>query len=176
MMNEIDRVTRWLERVVIGLDLCPFAQAPWRSGRVRIAVSEAATPETAVASLLVEAAALLDSDRVSTTLVVYPHALEEFETFLDAVAAAEDALADADAEGVLQIATFHPDYRFEGASEDDVANFTNRSPYPIMHLLRESEMSDAVDHHPDPEGIPARNVSRLNALGIQRIRALLEEQ
>jgi hypothetical protein len=143
---------------------------------VRIAVSEAATAEEAVKALLAEAALLLDSDGISTTLVAYPHALADFETYLDAVAAAEDALSDAGADGVLQIATFHPDYRFEGAEEDDVASFTNRAPYPIMHLLRESEMSDAVDHHPDPEGIPARNVARLRALGRAAIEALLREE
>jgi hypothetical protein len=161
------RIALWIERAVIGLDLCPFAAAVWRSERARIAVSDAEDAAGAVESLLEEAAHLLDSDpaELSTTLVVFPRALQAFEEFLDAVGVAESALADAGAEGVLQIATFHPEYRFEGEEEDALSHFTNRAPYPVMHLLREAEVADAVDHHPDPHGIPARNVARLEALG-----------
>jgi uncharacterized protein len=171
-----DQIAGWIERAVIGLDLCPFASSVWKSGRVRIAVSEARTAEDAVRDLMAEAAQLLDADpsRLSTTLVVFAHALADFDDYLDAVADAEHALAEAGAEGVLQIATFHPEYRFAGADPDALSNYTNRSPHPVMHLLREAEVSDAVDAHPDPESIPARNIERIERLGRAAIEALLK--
>ena len=173
--EEEERIARWVERAVIGLDLCPFAAAVWRGGRVRTAISDATTPGQAVEAALREAAELLDSSEISTTLVVFPRALADFGTFLDAVAAAEEALAAAGAQGVLQIATFHPEYVFEGALADDLSNYTNRAPFPVMHLLRETEVADAVDQHPDPEGIPVKNIERLEELGREAIEALLED-
>jgi uncharacterized protein len=138
-------------------------------------VSEATRAEETIDAVMKEAAHLLDSEpaQLSTTLVVFPHALEDFEEFLDAVGVAEDALAEAGAEGILQIATFHPDYRFEGEAEDALSNTTNRAPYPVMHLLREAEVTDAVDHHPDPDGIPKRNIERLEALGRAAVAELV---
>jgi hypothetical protein len=169
------RIARWVESMVIGLDLCPFAAAVWRSGRVRTSVSDAATPADAVQAVLQESVALLESSETSTTLVVFPGALADFEEFLDAVATAESALIESGAEGLLQIATFHPQYRFDGTAPDDLSNSTNRAPYPVIQLLRESEVADAVDHHPDPAGIPARNVARLSELGPERVRSLLDD-
>jgi hypothetical protein len=173
------RVRTWLEEVVIGLTLCPFAAAPWKGGEVRIAVSEVEDPEEAVRVALDEALALLhpgddegEAVRPRTTLVCYSRTLSDFETFLDAAATLEHILSEAGAEGMLQVATFHPDYRFEGEAADSVSHWTNRSPVPILHLLLESDVSDAVDRHPDAEAIPEENIARLEALGIGALRDL----
>lgn len=167
------RTRRWVEVMVLGHNLCPFAHAPWGEGRVRVAVTRARSAPGALRFALAEAALLLDTPQaeVSNTLVVVPHALGDFESFLDAAATLEDLLAEAGAEGVLQVATFHPDYRFEGAPTDDPANATNRAPHPTFHLLREDEISRATATVAHAEGIPARNVAHLRALGAEAIAA-----
>jgi hypothetical protein len=169
-----EAVGAWLEGVVVGLNLCPFAGPVLRAGGIRITVGEGETPEDGVADVLREAARLLDEvePEVSTTLVALPRGVEDFGVFLDVVATVEEALEEAGALGVLQVATFHPDYVFEGVEADDVTNFTNRAPVPILHLLREADVEAAVEGHPDPEGIPARNMEALRALGQEGVLAL----
>lgn len=178
-MDTATAVKTWLEEVVIGLKLCPFAAAPWKDGEVRITVSEVVDPEEAVKVALDEALALIhpgdDDDtgpRTRTTLVCFPNTLEDFETFLDVAATLEDILAQAGAEGHLQVATFHPNYLFDGEAEGALSHFTNRSPVPVLHLLLESDISEAVDTHPDIEQIPIDNIARLNAMGVQALREL----
>ncbi len=168
------RVTRWLDEAVIGLDLCPFASRVRRADAVRIALSDASTPEEAVTVTLEEARALLEQTRpeVATTLVAFTHTLASFEIFLDAAETVAFALVDAGAEGVLQVATFHPDYCFEGHATDELSHLTNRAPLPILHLLREADVTEAVARHPDPAGIPAANIARLDALGRVALQAL----
>lgn len=167
-----DRVVRWVDEAVIGLDLCPFASSVRRSGELRVLVHGSPSESEAVHAVLGEARSLLEGreDGATTTLVVLPRTAQSFEAFLDLVATVEAALSQAGADGLLQVATFHPDYRFEGAAQSDPANFTNRAPHPIVHLLRESDVSQAVEGHPDPHGIPEANVARLRGLG----RAALE--
>lgn len=174
----IDEVRTWLERTVIALNLCPFARAPWTRGEVRVAICDAtgdsdATMDAILDAVLDEASALLASDaQAITTLLVIPHALGDFEDYLDAAAMAEELLERAGAQGTLQLATFHPDYLFEGEDPTSPSHFTNRSPHPILHLLREADVSEAVASHPDPEGIPARNVAVLQELGEDEVRRL----
>jgi hypothetical protein len=164
----------WIEDVVIGLDLCPFAGEPMRSGRVRFVVSSAAGPEE-LSRDLAEELARLDREppeKIETTLVVHPRALrrfEDFNLFLDAVDLLLEKLSLV---GTIQVASFHPDYCFAGVDPDDVANATNRSPYPMLHLLREESVGRATSAHPDPEGIPERNVQRLRALGWEGLARL----
>jgi len=168
------RVTRWIEEAVIGLRLCPFATSPWRAGQVRVALSEARSAEDAVKDALDEAFALLEAEpeAVATTLVVFPDALDDFEAFLDAAATVEHILEQAGARGVLQVATFHPRFRFEDTAPDDLGNWTNRAPFPIMHLLREAQLSEAIDAFPDTATIPEDNVRRLEAMGRAAVTAL----
>ncbi len=168
-------VMAWLEAVVVGLNLCPFAAPVLRADGVRIAVGEGETAEDGVQLALKEAVRLLEDmePSVSTTLVALPRGAEDFELFLDIVATVEDALEEAGAAGVLQVATFHPDYRFEGTEPEDVTNYTNRAPVPILHLLREADVEEAVASHPDPEGIPERNMARLEELGLEGVLRLL---
>ncbi len=169
-----ESVARWVEGAVIGLRLCPFASAPWKAGEVRIVVSRAQDDEDAVKDALEEALHLMEvsEDEVGTTLVVFERALDDFETFLDAEATLSAILEQAGADGVLQVASFHPGFVFEGEEPEAVSNWTNRSPYPILHLLREAQVSSAVDSHPDPESIPSDNVHRLEGLGREHLVAL----
>jgi hypothetical protein len=174
-MTEAEARTRaWVEKVVVGLGLCPFAAAPLRAGRVRIAAIDAPDSDTVYRGCLGEMLALVEADpaAVETTLVVVPAALATFEDYLDMLWILEDAVADAGLEGVLQVASFHPDYCFEGAEPDDPANYTNRSPYPMFHLIREAGLEVAVADHPDPGGIPERNARLLRGMGLAGIRRL----
>lgn len=169
-----EAVASWLETVVIGLNLCPFAAPVVRGGGARIAVGEGETAEDGVQLALEEAVRLLEDvdASVSTTLVALPRGAEDFQRFLDIVATVEEALEEAGAAGVLQVATFHPDYQFEGTEPEDVTNYTNRAPVPVLHLLREADVEEAVDSHSDPEGIPERNMARLEDLGVEGVQRL----
>lgn len=177
--NDIDQVVRaaigrWIDEVVVGMRLCPFAAGPWNAGEVRIAVSDATSAEDAVKHALDEAMHLMEvsEDEVGTTLVAFPSALADFETFLDAEETLAHILDQAGCAGILQVASFHPDYVFAEAEADHVGNWTNRAPVPILHLLREAQVSQAIDQHPDPEAIPEDNVRRLEALGKEAILRL----
>ncbi len=166
--DEIRGRTRvWIERVVVGLDLCPFAAEPFRAGRVRLVVCEADGPERLARALADELTHLdrVAPDEVETTLLVHPLALLDFDAYNDFLDVGDLLLEKLGLVGSLQIASFHPDYRFAGVSPEDVANATNQSPYPMLHLLRESSVARAVAAHPDPGSIPKRNTERLRALG-----------
>lgn len=162
---------RWIEEAVIGLEFCPFAASFYHGDRVRIAVSEASEPVQAVDVALDEAEQLLETppEEVATTLVVFPRGLEAFRTFLDVAETVRAALEEAGAEGVLQVATFHPDYQFAGTEPEDLGNYTNRSPHPTLHLLREEDVTQAVEDHPDPESIPQDNIDRLHEMGREEV-------
>lgn len=171
---EAARVRRWVERLVIGEGLCPFAARPWAAGRVRVVCSEARDADAAYRDVLAEVDFLLraDPERVETTLLVVPRALAAFDEYLDVLAACEDALAELDLEDVLQIASFHPDYRFAGEAEDDPGQYTNRAPSPVFHLIRQDSITRALADWPDPADIPRRNRRRMRALGLEYLRAL----
>ena len=130
--------------------------------------------EAAAQHALNEAIELLDSapTELATTLVAYPHALADFEEYLDAADAVREALSKAGADGVLQVATFHPNYQFAGTDPDEVSNYTNRSPMPVIHLLREEDVSRAIEEHPDADRVPDDNVARFEALGIDKVRLI----
>lgn len=167
-------IAQWLEEAVIGLNLCPFAKPVWSSGLVRIEESSADTFDSAVGDALAAAIALLEASpsEIATTLVGFTGALSDFGEFLDAADAVCETLSQAGADGTLQVATFHPDYQFEGTEPDEAGNYTNRSPVPVLHFIREDDVTRAIEEHPDAEGVPARNVARLEALGIDAIREL----
>ena len=164
----------WLERAVIGLNLCPFAKAVHAKGQVHFAVSAADSAERVLEDLGAELDALLASDPAEreTTLLVVPHCLGEFLEFNALAARGERLIRKRGREGVVQLATFHPDYRFADSGEDDMDNFSNRSPYPTLHLLRESSIARAVSAFPDPESIYGANVAALRRLGRQGWEAL----
>jgi hypothetical protein len=162
-----ERCVAWIDRAVVGHGLCPFARAPFEAGRVRVVVTGAATAEGVYDALDAEIEALLGADprEVETTLLVCPRCCpEDFEAFLEVVSVAEAAVAERGLEGVLQIASFHPRYRFGDAPVDDPGHWTNRAPYPVLHLLREDSVEAAVAEHPDPDAIWKRNVAKLRAM------------
>jgi len=164
---------RWLEDMVIGLNLCPFARAEWEGGRVRIFVSDAKTEEALAESLVEEISYLLMHDKVETTLVVHPLVLTNFEDFNQFLDQVEHILSELRLIGTLQVVSFHPDYQFHGVEPDALDNFTNRSPYPMLHLLREDSLETAIDRHPNPQGIPEKNVERLNDIGLEAVQVML---
>ena len=174
MVEANKAVERWLLDAVIGLKLCPFASSVFEQGKIRISCSQASDPGEAIQFALGEVRYLLEhsEEEVSTTLVVFENALTDFRVFLDMVATLEEQLAEAGAQGIFQVATFHPAYQFAGTGKEEIENFTNRAPYPIVHLLRESQVTEAVESHPDPEGIPERNIQRLRAMGKEAIASL----
>lgn len=164
----------WLERAVIGLNLCPFAKSVHVKGQVHYAVSRATAAPELLEGLRAELKALvaLDAKLRDTTLLIAPDFLQDFLDFNDFLAQADRVLADLDLDGVLQIASLHPDYQFAGTSADDITNYTNRSPYPTLHLLREDSIDRAVAAFPDPESIFEVNMKTMEQLGAQGWAAL----
>lgn len=158
---------RWIERAVIGLNLCPFAKAVYVKEQVRLVLSDASTPEALLEQLAEELVLLRDTpaEQVDTTLIVHPQVLQDFLDYNDFLDNADAALDALDLQGVLQVASFHPDYQFAGAAPDDVSNCTNRSPWPTLHLLREDSVERAVAAFPDPDVIVERNIATLDTLG-----------
>ncbi|RZA35694.1 MAG: DUF1415 domain-containing protein [Lysobacteraceae bacterium] len=168
----------WLEHAVIGLNLCPFAKAVYVKQQVRFVLSDASTPEALLEQLAEELVLLRDTpaDEIDTTLIVHPEVLQDFLDYNDFLDNADAAVEALDLEGVLQVASFHPGYQFAGTAADDIGNYTNRSPYPTLHLLREDSVSRAVEAFPDADRIVDRNVATLDALGIAGWRMLFATQ
>ena len=160
---------RWLERAVIGLNLCPFAKSVYVKGQVHCTVSAANDLETLRDDLLRELRDLVAHEPAvrDTTVLVVQHLLQDFYDYNDFLNVADDCLLALDLEGVIQIASFHPKYQFAGTDEDDITNFTNRSPYPTLHLIREASIDRAVAAFPDAEAIFEVNMATLNRLGLQ---------
>jgi hypothetical protein len=157
----------WVQRAVVGLNLCPFAKAPLVKGQIRFVVCESDDPRVLLDALLAQMRELAaaDPDVVETTLLIHPNALLDFAEFNDFLDAADAALEDLGLDGVLQVASFHPDYQFADAAPDDIGNATNRSPYPTLHLLREASVERAVAAFPEADAIYEANIATLEALG-----------
>lgn len=167
-MDAIAATRHWLQQAVIGLNLCPFAKTVHVNGLIRWVESPARDEQALLEQLLEELRLLatVDPEQTETTLLIHPHVLNDFldyNDFLDTVDAAIEALGLA---GALQVASFHPDYRFAGTAADDVGNLTNRSPHPMLHLLREDSIARAVDAFPDAAAIYERNIETLRRLGV----------
>ena len=166
---------RWLEKAVIGLNLCPFAKAVYVKQQVRFVLSDATTPEALLEELAEELVLLRDTpaEQVDTTLIVHPQVLGDFLDYNDFLDNADAAVEALDLQGILQVASFHPQYQFAGAAADDVSNYTNRAPYPTLHLLREDSVERAVAAFPDPDVIVERNIATLDELGVDGWNTLL---
>ncbi len=155
----------WVETFVVARNVCPFAGREVGRDSIRYAAVDASDWERALLALMAECERLDDDPAVETTLLVLNPGLEAFEDYLDFLTIAEVLLAEHGYEGTYQLASFHPDYCFEGVDDSDPANFTNRSPWPMLHLLREAGLEQAIEHYPDPEAIPERNVAAMRELG-----------
>ena len=168
-------VRRWLERAVIGLNLCPFAKAVYAKHQVRIVVSDASTERALLEELGEEMALLRDTpaDAIDTTLLVHPQVLGDFLDYNDFLDDADALLEAMELDGVLQVASFHPHYQFAGTEPDDAENLTNRAPFPILHLLREDSVDRAVAAYPEPDAIIERNIETVRGLGVDGWNKLL---
>jgi hypothetical protein len=161
-------VHHWLTRAVIGLNLCPFAKSVYVHDQIRYVVSHAGDASEALAQLRSEMLYLVQADPedIDTTLVIVPDVFSDFLDYNDALNAAEKLLKTLRLRGILQIASFHPAYQFDGTQADDIENYTNRAPYPIFHLLREDSVERAVDAFPDTAEIYQRNQQCLREMGL----------
>lgn len=164
----LQAVQSWVRDVVIGLNLCPFARREMDSGRVRFLVAEAVCEEQLLESLHQELTILDRDDGIETTVLVHPGVLGDFGDYNDFLSLAESLLTECGWEGVYQVASFHPDYQFAGTEPEDPENATNRSPYPLLHLLREESVARAVESHPDIDSVPRRNIELMRRLAEQK--------
>jgi hypothetical protein len=164
----------WLERAVIGLGLCPFAKAVHVKNQVRYVVSDAHNKDVLLDDLEQELRTLAQAspEEIDTTLLIHPHVLHDFLDYNDFLEAADAVVEELELDGVLQVASFHPQYQFEGTAVDDITNYTNRSPYPILHLLREASVDAAVAAFPDAELIFEKNIETMKQLGVEGWQAL----
>ena len=168
--QQVQNDTRnWVRRAVIGLNLCPFAKAVESKGQVRYAVSHATRPKVLLADLKRELQHLIASDAavLDTTLLIAPAGFADFLAFNDLLQRADQLLQDLGLEGELQIASLHPHYQFADTEPDDISNYTNRAPYPTLHLLREASVARAVAAYPDPAAIYQTNIATMQRLGTQ---------
>ena len=178
-LNDADIValTRsWVEHAVIGLNLCPFANAVFRKRQIEFRVSHAHDAKSLAQDLALSLQTMIDTpaEKLDTLLLIHPWAMQDFLDFNDFVGVAEDLLDDSGLSGVLQIASFHPQYQFAGVAPDDVTNATNRSPFPTLHLLREESLDRAIDSVPDTDDIVERNLALMRKLGETGLRELQE--
>ena len=160
---------RWLEKAVIGLNLCPFAKSVHVKGQIHYVVSQATDAEGVAMDLHreLEALAEISANKRDTTLLILPQVLQDFLDFNDFLEVADSMVEELDLGGILQVASFHPLFQFEGTDVDDVTNCTNRAPYPILHLLREDSIDKAVEAFPEAESIYERNMQVLEGMGIE---------
>lgn len=175
---QIIRTTQdWLEKAVIGLNLCPFAKSVHVKKQIRYAVSSARDVETLHQDLIAEILLLDSSDpeSIDTTLLIHPWILNDFLAYNDFLDIAETTIEELGLEGEIQVASFHPEYQFADAEPEDIGNFTNRAPFPVLHLLRESSIARAVDAFPDASEIFDRNIATMRRLGLAGWKALFME-
>jgi|TARA_R100000049_G_C1953466_1_gene103664 hypothetical protein len=172
--NKVINATRkWVEDVVVGYNLCPFAKRELVKNRVRFTVTNATNEDDLLQALHAELQRLEDEPEIETTLLIHPDVLQDFYAYNEFLDAADALLAYLELEGVYQIASFHPDYQFADTEPGAAENYTNRSPYPMLHLLREASLEAAIDGYPDVDGIPDRNIALMNELGAEKMRAVL---
>jgi len=173
--DPIAATRHWLQRAVIGLNLCPFAKAVLAKDQVRFVLSEARDTDALLDDLIAELVHLRAArvEEVDTTLLIHPRVLTDFLDYNDFLDVAGAALIALDLDGEIQIASFHPDYRFADSDDDAIENYTNRSPFPMLHLLREDSVERAVAAFPDADAIVERNMVMLNKLGLEGLQRLL---
>lgn len=170
----VSATAKWLESVVIGLNLCPFAKAPYNKGLVEFVVSTASNDDDLLTDLLTQLERLAEASpaKIETTLLIHPYCLNNFEDYNQFLDVADAALVASKLEGEIQIASFHPDYQFDGTEPTDAQNFSNRSPFPMLHLLREQSVSAAVETEQNSDAIVTRNIETLEGLGEQQLAAM----
>lgn len=169
----VKQTQSWVESVIVGLNFCPFAKREVEAGRVNYQVSRDADVESALHALMKECQQLDQNPDIETTLLIYVNAFQDFDDYLDFLEFANELLLAQNYEGIYQLASFHPDYCFEGESIQDAANYTNRSPYPMVHLIREASLEKVLKNYPEPECIPERNIKVARNKGTEQMQKLL---
>jgi hypothetical protein len=167
-------VRRWVEGFIVELNLCPFAGRELVSNRIRFVVTDSTTEEQLLAALATEFTLLNDDAAVETTLLIHPDVLQDFFDYNQFLDSADQLLVQMGLEGVCQVASFHPDYQFSGTAADDAENYTNRSPYPLLHILREASLERSIAAYPDVDKIPDRNIELMRSLGREKLQALMQ--
>jgi len=168
----ITQTKSWIEKVVIGLNLCPFAGREFRRGAIHYKVVNSSDRKEILTQLAFEFQRLNENVDIETTLIILPGQFPDFYDYLDIIDLCEQLLDEEDYEGIYQIASFHPSYLFNGSTENDASNFTNRSPYPMIHILREASITQVYEKYIDPEKIPERNIAVTNEKGLEMMREL----
>jgi len=172
----IKSVQLWLENIVIGLNLCPFAKREWTKNRIRFSVSDADSEEGLLRILNSELELIFADDSIETTLIIVPDLLKDFYEYNQFLDLADRLIEQMDFTGIFQIASFHPYYQFDGTDSDDVENYTNRSPLPILHILREDSLERAIANYTDADKIPERNIALLQEMGLVKVIKLLKNE
>lgn len=168
----IQHIRQWINDVVIGCNFCPFAARVVKQNAVQYTVVEDVDESLILQTILDECLRLDENDAIETTLIIIPNGYDKFIEYLNLVEKAELIIVNEDYEGVYQVASFHPHYLFAGARENDAENYTNRSPYPMLHLLREDSLASALKNFPDPESIPEKNIQYAKQKGLMYMQAL----
>jgi len=170
----IKSTRQWLENVVIKLNLCPFAKRELVKNRIRFVISNATTEDKLLEDLKDELELLNTNPEIETTLLIHPKVLTDFYVYNEFLNYADDLLEYLKLDGIYQVASFHPDYQFADTDFDDVENYTNRSPYPMLHLIREESLEKAIENYPDSDLIPEHNIELIKSLGQNKMQALLQ--
>ncbi len=170
----ITTVRYWVETIVVGLNLCPFAKHELSQNRIRFTVTTAITEEQLLLTLQDELDFLNNNEKVETTLLIHPNVLQDFYEYNQFLNDADSLVVQLDLEGIYQVASFHPDYQFGGTEPDDAENYTNKSPYPMLHLLREESLERGIANYSKSDQIPMENVKRMEGLGSLKMQALLQ--
>ena len=171
----IDQTKKWITDVVIGCNFCPFAAKEVKRNTILYEVNFAEQKEEILQNLLSLFIKLDDDKNIETAILILPNGFDVFTDYLDLVDDAENILAKENYEGVYQLASFHPQYLFAGSNDNDPANYTNRSPYPMLHILREESLSKAIDSHPNVDDIPQNNIDFANAKGLEWMKNLAQK-
>ncbi len=165
----------WLDRIIIKHNICPFAKKERDKGSIRFSVNESSDVSQALEHLVLECEQLDANPEIETTLFILTKIGRDFNDYLDFLDIANQLLIDQGCEGVYQLASFHPDYCFAQSTQDDAANYTNRSPHPTLHIIREKSLEKALQSYPEPELIPERNIDYCRNLGLQKMQKMLDE-
>ena len=171
----IQQTKNWINSVVIGCNFCPFAAKEMKQDTIRYSVEPSSDLLICLETFIKECKLLDDDSSIETTLLILPNATPAFDDYLQLVDLAEKLITEQDYEGIYQVASFHPQYLFAGSTEKDASNYTNRSIYPMLHLLREESVEKALEKYPDPEGIPERNIKFAEEKGIEYMKKLWNE-
>lgn len=171
----IEQTKKWLSNVIIEHSICPFAQREFDNNRIHYEIIESTQLEAQLEHLILQCEALDKDSHRETSLLIFPSSLFEFEAYLDTLEIATELMAKQGYEGIYQLASFHPKYCFADSVSNDASNYTNRSPYPMLHILREASIEKALINYPDPENIPERNIELTRELGLEKMEQMLAD-